>query len=77
MRCKICDSMMSKPTWNKDLQDWEVCGDCLEVIFSVFEDSPEQVYEEVKDDSPEEVSLSKADAEVSIRLSELIEKTRE
>jgi hypothetical protein len=65
MRCKICDSMMSKPTWNKDLQDWEVCGDCLEVIFSVFEDSPE------------EVSLSKADAEVSIRLSELIEKTRE
>jgi 23S rRNA C2498 (ribose-2'-O)-methylase RlmM len=77
MRCKICDSVMNKPTWNKDLNDWEVCGDCLEVIFNVFEDAPERYQEVEEDETPEEVELSKLDAEASIWVSEAIEKARE
>jgi len=42
MRCKICDSIIDQPKFNKQLDDWEVCGECLEIIFSVFEDYPEQ-----------------------------------
>lgn len=37
---------MDKPVWNRQLNDWEVCGDCLEVIFNVFEDTPERPAEE-------------------------------
>lgn len=39
--------MLSDIKWNKQLEDWEVCGECLEIIFSVFEDAPEQVEDEV------------------------------
>ena len=38
MRCKICDSVLNRPVWNAQLNDWEVCGVCLEVINNVFED---------------------------------------
>lgn len=57
MRCKICDNHMDKPTWNRQLNDWEVCGDCLEVIFNVFEDAPEQTSEdeEVEDVAEEDL----------------------
>jgi hypothetical protein len=38
MRCKICDSLINAPVWNNELQDWEVCTTCLDIINSVFED---------------------------------------
>ena len=53
MRCKICDSSMEKPVWNRQLNDWEVCGVCLEIIFSVFTDAPEKE----KEDEPSEEEI--------------------
>ena len=52
MRCKICDSILNNPTWNILLQDWEVCGVCLEIINNVFEDPviPEETEEDPLED---------------------------
>ena len=60
MRCKICDSSMEKPVWNRQLGDWEVCGVCLEIIFSVFTDSPEQE----RDEEPTEEDIFYAEEDV-------------
>ena len=46
MRCKICNSVMNNPTWNSELNDWEVCGTCLDAIFDTFEDHTENEDEE-------------------------------
>lgn len=75
MRCKICNSMMDKPTWNKDLNDWEVCGECLDVIFSVFPDAPERPKEDDDEDLDEDINLSTIDATSALFHSE--EKTYE
>lgn len=53
MRCKICDASIDDPKFNKQLDDWEVCGTCLEIIFSVFEDYPEQTEESEPDEADE------------------------
>lgn len=54
MRCHICDAALENPTYNRDLQQWEPCGTCLEIIFSVFEDAPEK---EKNDDGPEDAAI--------------------
>ena len=51
MRCKICDSLLNKPVWNAQLEDWEVCTTCLEIINNVFEDP---VVESPYEEEPEE-----------------------
>jgi hypothetical protein len=38
MRCKICDTIINRPVWNAQLNDWEICTTCLEIVNSVFED---------------------------------------
>lgn len=38
MHCKICNSIIKYIVWNEDLNDWEVCADCLESINTTFED---------------------------------------
>ena len=30
--------MIEHPTWNDELDDWEVCPTCLEIINQTFED---------------------------------------
>ncbi len=42
MRCHICDSLLSSPTWNSLHEDYDPCPTCLEMIMHVFEDPPEQ-----------------------------------
>lgn len=32
MRCNICDVVLSEPTFNRDLNRWEPCDTCLDVI---------------------------------------------
>lgn len=33
MRCKCCDRLLSEKeiSWNKELDDWELCGVCLDI----------------------------------------------
>jgi hypothetical protein len=52
MRCNICDSDLSKPVFNRQLNTWEPCTTCLDVIFNVFEDYPtvEETPEEDEED---------------------------
>ena len=58
MRCKICNSLINKPVWNSQLNDWEVCTTCLEIINDVFEDPlPE---EEVVEDEKELDNLTES-----------------
>jgi hypothetical protein len=45
---------MNKPIWNSDLNDWEVCTVCLEVINDVFEDHP-TIAEEMPDENEDTV----------------------
>lgn len=51
MRCNICDSVIDKPVFNKDIDTWEPCLTCLEIINNVFEDLPEQNEEKEEDDT--------------------------
>jgi len=55
MRCKICDSVMDKPVWNRLLQDWEVCGTCLEIIHDVF--AGEDLPDNLKEEAPEDIEI--------------------
>jgi len=40
MRCHICDSSIDKPIWNSELNNWEICSTCMEVVMTTFEDYP-------------------------------------
>lgn len=43
MRCNICNASLSKPTYNEQLQGYEPCGTCLDVIndaVGTFYDKP-------------------------------------
>lgn len=44
MRCHICDATLSAEQiqWNRDHEDWDPCGTCLEVINNVFEHASEE-----------------------------------
>lgn len=55
MRCKICDTTLSDPKWNKQLNDWEICGTCLEIAMSAFEDKPDDDNEVEEDLLPEDL----------------------
>lgn len=46
MRCACCDDILHEPKWNRDHQMWDYCPTCLEIIFNVFEDYPEEIEEE-------------------------------
>ena len=43
MRCHICDKTLSKEeiSYNRDHEDFDPCGVCLEVINSLFEPKDE------------------------------------
>jgi hypothetical protein len=38
MRCNICDSLLSQPRYNKELEAWEPCETCTEVIQDCLND---------------------------------------
>jgi cytidine deaminase len=40
MRCHICNADLPKPSFNRDHEDFDPCGTCLEVINNVFHDEP-------------------------------------
>lgn len=60
MRCKICDSALTNPTWNAQLGDWEVCTTCLEIINDVFHDHPESIEIPDEDEVDEEIDENSA-----------------
>ena len=37
MRCYICDSLLSTPTWNSLHKAYEPCPTCMDIIHHVFE----------------------------------------
>lgn len=53
MRCNICDKLLTAPKFNKDLDTWEPCEECLEIIsdtLSDFKDKAVWVEEELPTD---------------------------
>jgi hypothetical protein len=38
MRCNICDSLLSQPRYNRELEAWEPCETCTEVIQDCLND---------------------------------------
>lgn len=63
MRCKCCDAIIDNPKFNKQLNDWELCTVCLEIVFSVFEDYPSDEEEIVTDKDEIEEALDILDRE--------------
>ena len=59
MRCNICDAPLAKPVFNKDINTFEPCQTCLDIIYSVFTDSPEVIEGEAE-------AVAAVDAEVSL-----------
>lgn len=55
MRCNICDSVLSSPTYNSQIGTFEPCPTCLDVINSVFDDTPEQLPLPLEEESTEDV----------------------
>lgn len=43
-RCYICDRILStdEVQWNRDHEDWDPCGTCLDVINNLFEHPDEE-----------------------------------
>lgn len=66
MRCNICDASLVKPTFNTQINAWEPCQTCLDIIFSVFTDDPEGF-----NDPDDNVELAEADAVRSITIEEM------
>lgn len=52
MRCFICDAAIDNPKYNRDHEQWEPCGTCLEVISDTLGAFKDQVVW-VEEDLPE------------------------
>lgn len=52
MKCHVCDKTLSdkEVQWNRDHQDWDPCGTCLEVINNLFEHPSEEEIDEIEFD---------------------------
>ena len=44
MRCHICDKVMTKPVYNKDLKGYEPCDTCLDIINDLLNDFKDQPF---------------------------------
>lgn len=44
MRCAICDRAIENPVWNSDLQQWEICSTCLDVVHDALGKWKDQPY---------------------------------
>jgi len=51
MRCRICNAVLTEKEiqFNRQHNDWDPCGTCLEVIDEVFSNEPEEVIDEQLD----------------------------
>jgi len=60
-RCFICDKTLTaeEVQWNRDHQDWDPCGVCLDIINNVFEPHSE---EEIDWQLAEELSFEELEA---------------
>jgi NAD-dependent SIR2 family protein deacetylase len=43
MKCYICDSTLSTPKYDRDHEDWEPCGHCMEIVSDCLSDFKDQV----------------------------------
>lgn len=62
MRCAICDRLLSEPNFNKDIETWEPCDTCMEVILqtlSGYHDRPAVEDDELGDEPLPQDDLSK------------------
>jgi len=61
-RCYICDRPIEKPSFNRQHDDIDPCGTCLEVINNVWHDDPLAEDEMVEvEATPEELAALTAD----------------
>jgi hypothetical protein len=42
VRCFICDSILQKPSFNRQHKAYDPCHHCLDIIADVFNDHPEE-----------------------------------